>query len=384
MACRQARVSVLTMSIIVLMASLTVAEGLSMKQLGSCRAVCTDTDKNDCITLNQDKVDFKTAKDECRAFSGKLLELHSNTDKSLFHTVRRGLLGNYWIGLHLPAGACSNLSAPLRGYKWASGEKGGSFTPSWENSVELCSPHCASLSSGQKWTEQLCSDIIDGFLCRTKLEDACQGHEVSQPTVFLNVKGCSRGPCEHDCKDVPGGYECYCFHHYIPDSKNPRSCTLHCGRQRCPAVDDMGYDMCPEGYMKVDSEEGAVCEDIDECTMSWEANCECKNTFGSFECSCTEGFVLEDEVRCVKAKDSEELVVTTPAVVAFVRPPTKNNTLKASSAPAGRLLWVWILLVVAVIASVFTIRFYLVKRRRQREDSTQQSPVNVPVDNTRC
>ncbi|XP_030574807.1 complement component C1q receptor-like [Archocentrus centrarchus] len=384
MAGSQMRAPVLITSFIILMVSLTGAKGSSMKQSSHCRAVCTDGGKNDCITLNQDKVDLKTAKDNCQAFKGELLEFQSKTDKSLFDILSRGLFGNYWIGLHLPAGACSNLSAPLRGYKWVSGEKGSSFIPSWDKSAELCSPHCVSLTGDQKWTEQLCSDIIDGFLCKTKLEDACRGQEVSHPTVFQSSKDCSSGPCEHDCKKVQGGYTCSCFHQYIPDSKNPKMCKLHCAQQRCPAINDMGYYLCPDGFLKVESEEGNFCEDVDECDMRPDINCNCKNTYGSFECSCREGFVLKDQVKCIKFKDSEDLVSTTLAVVAFVKPPTQNNTLKASSAPAARFLWLWIVAAVAVIASVFTIWFYVVKRRRQRESSNQQSSVNVPVGNIEC
>uniref|UniRef100_A0A3P9BGQ2 C-type lectin domain-containing protein n=1 Tax=Maylandia zebra TaxID=106582 RepID=A0A3P9BGQ2_9CICH len=172
MACLQTRVPVLRMSMTILMVSLTVGKGLDIKQPDHCRAVCSNYGKPDCITLNQGEVDFKTAEEACHDRKGELLQLCSKSDKKLFDILSQELFGNYWIGLHLPAGACSNLSAPLRGYKWISGRPGITFLPSWNNHIQLCSPHCVSLSSDEKWTERPCLDKADGFLCKVELQDS--------------------------------------------------------------------------------------------------------------------------------------------------------------------------------------------------------------------
>lgn len=330
MACLQTRVPVLRMSMTILMVSLTVGKGLDIKQPDHCRAVCSNYGKPDCITLNQGEVDFKTAEEACHDRKGELLQLCSKSDKRLFDILSQELFGNYWIGLHLPAGACSNLSAPLRGYKWISGRPGITFLPSWNNHIQLCSPHCVSLSSDEKWTERPCLDKADGFLCKVELQDACRGQEVSHPTLFQSYKGCSSGPCEQNCEDFKGGYTCSCFKQYIPDNKDPRQCKPHCAQKRCPSIQEAGYDICPEGFLKVD---GNFCEDPNEGP------------------------------------------VTTPPVVAFVKPPISNNTLKASSVPGVRFLWVLIVVIVVVIASIFVIRFYVVKRNRQRENSNRNNVV---------
>ncbi|KAF0044603.1 hypothetical protein F2P81_003761 [Scophthalmus maximus] len=345
-----------------------------MKQAETCRPICTE---GDCITVNQDRVDFKTAEAACRGRSAELLTLHPEADESILHTLSQELAGHFWIGLRLPAGACSNLSSPLRGYEWISGGTHRSFVAfpgTWRDSVQVCSPHCVSLSDDQKWTERRCSDRADGYLCRTKHKDACRAQELSDPTVFQSPKGCSTGPCEHECTNVKGGYKCSCFRGYIPDSKDPRQCKLHCGKQKCPCNRQTGSACyCPEGFIRDED----FCLDINECERG-DCDQECKNLFGTFQCSCRQGFVLKDNSKCIKAEAGESFPITT---VGPVKP--DDNTPKTSSAPTGGLLWIWILTAVAVVVFICVVRFYVVKRQKRREQNSSQ-PSPAPVDNIDC
>ncbi len=386
MACLQLTVSVpvkvmtmtILMSVIVL---LSIKTGFSMKQTDNCRPFCTESD---CITVHQDRVDFKTAEESCRDRNGELVTFQSETDENILHILSQEFNGNFWIGLRLPFGACSNLSAPLRGYEWTSGSIHRSFIPSfgtWNDDVKVCSPHCVSLSNNQKWAERLCSVKTDGFLCKTKHKDACQAQELSDPTVFQSSQGCSAGPCEHTCTVVKGGYKCSCFRGYIPDSKEPWRCKMHCAQQRCPAICERNTDsscFCPDGFLKDDG----FCEDIDECSTG-ECDQECNNTFGSFVCSCRKGFVLKNQVKCIKAVDSERFVITTPVAVGFGKPAADDNTLKESSAPAHGFLWIWIFGAVAVVVFIVVIRFYVIKRQKRREQNSNQQST-APVDNIEC
>ncbi|XP_040916766.1 fibrillin-3-like [Toxotes jaculatrix] len=347
MACLKLTTLVILMSVIFLLSCKT---GFGMKQPSTCRPVCTGSD---CITVNQERVDFKTAEEACRDNNGELMTLQPETDENILDNLSQELFGNFWIGLHLAAGTCSNLSAPLRGYEWTSGSTPSSFVPSfgiWKDSIKVCSPSCVSLSKDQMWTERPCLDKIDGYLCRTKHKDACQAQELSEPRVFKSSKGCSAGPCEHICKDVEGGYECSCFTGYSPDSKDPRQCKVYCGEQKCPIVCDT-HDSCscPSGFVRNEK----FCVDIDECEMR-ECAQGCENTFGSFVCSCKEGFVLKGQVHCVKAEHREGFVITTPITTAFLQSDTNLNTVRASSTPAGGLLWIrtFIALAVAIFISV--------------------------------
>ncbi|XP_031722621.1 thrombomodulin-like [Anarrhichthys ocellatus] len=355
-----------------------IKTGFCLKRTVACRPFCTGSD---CITVNLDRVDFQTAEEACRDKNGELMTCRSETDESTLGILSQELYGHFWIGLHLPAVSCSNLSAPLRGYEWTSDSVHRSFSPHfspWKDSVKVCSPRCVSLSNDQKWTERLCSDKTDGFLCRTKHKDACQARELSDPNVIRSSKGCSSAPCQHTCTDVIGGYICSCSRGFIQDSKQPGKCKIHCAQQKCPAIYEGILPYCAAGFVFSET----FCEDIDEC-VNYGCDQECKNTFGSFVCSCREGFVLKDQVKCIKAEGSERFVVTTPIVLGFVKPATNNHTLKGSSAPAGGFLWMWIFGVVAVVLFIFVVRFYVVKRQKRREQNSNQQPT-VPVDNNEC
>ncbi|XP_068194589.1 complement component C1q receptor-like [Antennarius striatus] len=349
---------------------LSVKMCFCMLQTGICRPICTGSD---CITLNKDRVDFNAAEGACHHRNGELVTFQPEMETNILDILSQELNGDFWIGLRLPAGACSNLSAPLRGYEWTSSHVQTGFTPSsstWKDSVKVCSPRCVSLSLDGKWVERLCSDKTEGYLCRTTHKHACQAQELSESHVFQSSEGCKPGPCQHDCTDVKGGYKCSCFKGYIPDSRDPRQCKLHCSQKRCPVIcDNPNQCFCPDGFLNSDT----ICEDIDECSMD-SCDQDCKNTFGSFVCSCAEGFVLKNEVRCIKSA---------PSAKGTVQPAANNNTLKASSATAGSFLWIWICVVVAVIVFIFVLRLYVVKRQKQREQNSNQQPA-VPADNIEC
>lgn len=343
---------------------LSLKSGFCLKSTGTCMPFCSETD---CVTLNHDRVDFKTAEEACRGRNGELAVFQSEAEKNILDILGRELRGNVWIGLRLPAGACSNLSAPMRGYKWTSSGVHSSFMPpstTWRDTKVVCSPHCVSLSSDQKWTERPCEEKTDGYLCRGKHRDACQAQELSDSNFFKSSQGCSTGPCEHVCNDVKGGFRCSCFEGYRPDSKDPRQCQMHCAQEKCSAICDRHTGdpcYCPIGYLAA----GNICEDIDECSMG-ECHQDCRNTFGGFVCSCQEGFVLKDQVHCIKAS---------PAVVGVTKPAANNSTIP--SAATSGFLWIWIVTAAAVLVLIFVIRFYVVRRQSRREQSPAQQLRNI-------
>ncbi|XP_074548688.1 thrombomodulin-like [Halichoeres trimaculatus] len=357
---------------------LSVKTGSSHRQRNICRPFCSGSD---CVTLNQERVDFKAAEEACHDRKGELVTFQSEIDENILLYLNQEFNGNFWIGLYLPPGTCSNLSAPLRGYTWTSGSTQSSSIPSlcnWNEGLIVCSSRCVSLSHDLKLIERLCTDKTDGYLCKTKHKDACQVQKSTDSSFFQSSKGCSAGPCEHLCTDVTGGYKCSCFQGYTPDSVDQRRCKIHCSEEKCPAVCLTNSDSecsCPVGYIATEK----VCEDMDECSMDG-CDQECKNTFGSFVCSCREGFVLKDQVKCVKEAHNKKFMVATPITINFVKPVSKNNTSK-SSATAGGFLWIWIFLALAVVAFIIVIRFYAVKRGRD-QNLNQQSA--APVENIEC
>lgn len=350
-----------------------------VERADSCRPHCTGSY---CVTVHRVKVDFKSADEICRRSRGELLWLQPHDD--ILHTLDYGGRGDFWIGLTLQDGTCTNLSAPLRGYEWTSTGRNSDFAAVnfWKDGAQVCSPHCVSTSSDLKWTERPCSQEIDGFLCMADHERACQVQELAD--YFRSAAGCSDAPCEHECTPVRDGYRCSCYKGYAPDSQDPRRCQIHCALEKCPPVCDAGSDSgcsCAEGY--IFSED--MCEDYDECDMSNQCEQRCRNTYGSFRCSCDKGFVLKDRVKCVPSQeDGVYLDSTTPIVPASVKPASKNSTLKGSSLSTGGFIWLWICLAVLVIGFVCVVRWYALKRqKRMQQNSTQQSTVSQDI-NAQC
>lgn len=344
--------------------------GFCVEQISTCRPFC---DSSDCVTLNQDRLDFKAAEKACYDRSGELATFQAEAVVRVLGVLSRELSGDVWIGLRLPAGTCSNVSTPLRGYKWTTPGLQRSFVPSlstWADNVKVCSPHCVSLSRDLRWTERPCSEKINGYLCRTAHKDACQVQELLDSIVFKSAKGCLTGPCEHNCIEVKGGYKCSCFTGYIPDGKDLRRCKLHCAQENCRAVCDFntGECHCPEGFIKSDN----LCHDINECLMEG-CEHECRNTYGSFTCSCREGFVPKDTVKCVSAPH---------AASGVVKPTTtsnNNNMAMGSSASSGSFLWLWIFITLVVVASIFVIAFFVVRKQKCRSQTCRQHS-SVPAD----
>lgn len=349
--------------------------GLGRERIGAC--LC---DGNDCRTVIRGALNFKTAERVCRDRNGELMTVRSKESENIIEDLLEGTAGNFWIGLRLPDGRCSDLSSPLRGYEWTAGSS--AHIPSfinWKNGVQVCSPQCVSLSNNQQWAERPCWDKVDGFMCEKFQQFTCQtpqmeARALSDPSVFKSTEDwtCSDAPCEHKCTEVEGGYKCSCFPGYIPSSQDLHMCILHCSQKKCPIRCDRNtHDcFCPEGYVRSDN----FCEDINECEMQEQCEHFCNNTLGSFVCSCRDRFILENEVNCVRI----DLPPTTPAFT-----PDVNNTRKVSSATTSSIMWVLAVIAVVVILLIFVARYCLTKLHEQIAPSSHHQYIG-DVENIEC
>ena len=93
---------------------------------------------------------------------------------------------------------------------------------------------------------------------------------------FKDINECSSSPCQYSCNNLPGSFECVCEAGYILDIDGS-SCNGNIGKQY-----DTSNIQLPCSYI-----------DIDECgVVNGGCNQGCINTQGSFECTCTDGFLL--------------------------------------------------------------------------------------------
>ncbi|XP_073789900.1 thrombomodulin [Danio rerio] len=184
----------------------------------------------------------------------------------------------------------------------------------------------------------------DGKSCK----ENCKPGYINENGGCVDVDECATGPCEHDCANTEGSYQCVCFDGYKPAAKDMHKCKMHCPDMRCKAECDPNNDYqcdCPDGFLF--DEDDRYCVDVDECISTNDCDQNCTNTPGSFECFCHEGYVLLDNGVC---EDLEGSGSSTPfdLFIPTSRPPTDRPL----SISAGSLLGVMVCVVVCVLLLV--------------------------------
>jgi hypothetical protein len=67
----------------------------------------------------------------------------------------------------------------------------------------------------------------------------------------------------------------------------------------------IGYEcQCNPGF-QVHAKDSRLCADIDECERDHPCSQHCRNTMGSYVCSCGEGYILKPDEHSCKANSSK-------------------------------------------------------------------------------
>ncbi|XP_062273055.1 hemicentin-1 [Scomber scombrus] len=172
---------------------------------------------------------------------------------------------------------------------------------------------------------QICQNTIGGYGCVCPRGYRSQG--VGLPC--LDIDECLQlpNPCAFQCRNVPGSFRCLCPPGTVLLADG-RSCaglergqtftngTRVRARLRPQLVSSLGRPIlsrshgvsritrqsCPVGYTNRDG----TCVDVDECLLRKPCQHECRNTIGSFQCSCPPGYKLLPNGR--SCKDIDECV----------------------------------------------------------------------------
>ncbi|XP_073673167.1 thrombomodulin-like [Garra rufa] len=205
--------------------------------------------------------------------------------------------------------------------------------------------------------EHKCTPVGNAFACTCrpgfqlgadgKSCEECKTGFHFEGGVCVDIDECESAPCEHDCINTEGSYHCLCYEGFIQSTEVMHKCNMHCAGERCPADCDPNNNEqcdCPDGFILEDQ----FCDDIDEC----DSNCcdhTCENTYGGFQCYCDEGFMLMNEIKCIK-EDFEGSGSSTPFDI-FV-PTSRSPTDKPISVSAGSLLGIMVCIVVCILLLV--------------------------------
>ncbi|GAA6086650.1 thrombomodulin [Tachysurus ichikawai] len=294
-----------------------------------------------CITVHKDLVDFNSAQMSCKVKGGHLMTIRTMRANHVVSDVLTGHTGDFWIGLRYMNDFCSKSTHDLKGYTWITGDEATNFT-NWKKHEGVCSKRCVSLSKDDpKWTERLCHQVCDGYLCVYKNAEKCRQLASDSPVLYETPFGFARedllevpngsnatqqhlgtkficfeghwvkapwncevykGGCEHDCKKWNDSFICTCLPGYNLQSNAVR-CMAHgdpCVRancsQECVVKGDRSVCQCRSGYELL--EDGKTCKNIDNCknkNLCPDKNSYCVNTAGGFECRCKNGFSMEKD-----------------------------------------------------------------------------------------
>ncbi|XP_057678064.1 thrombomodulin-like [Corythoichthys intestinalis] len=190
----------------------------------------------------------------------------------------------------------------------------------------------------------------------------------------VDVRICAK--CEHmKCVKSNGVYACECGEGFKVSPQDPTKCVMYCDQQDClancisnPDLEerDMHQCFCPDGYINDIRNKTAYCTDINECEIQAQCEHNCENLFGSFVCSCNEGYELFDEYMCVHP-DEPDWTPSEPA-----KPDLRPATLP-SYVKAGSILGIIVFVLLCLVLLYFLIR-NLAKRCGSLELASLKGP----------
>ncbi|NWV19012.1 TRBM protein, partial [Origma solitaria] len=368
--------------------------------------------EHECFAVFWGSRSFSAASEGCERGGGHLMTVRSTVAEEAISLLLQNRDGRLWLGLSLsPSLLCTEPSRLLRGFRWGTGDRSTDYT-NWASSGKRCGERCVTVSRELLWEERRCEDAADGFLCQYSYGGSCprlaapQGVPVTYATPFgargteflalpprsaafvpdlglelrcdedgsgagprwgrdapgaepgpceqecVNTQGgfecrchggyrmvdghcqllspCYAAPCEQRCEELAHGYRCACYPGYAVHPQDATRCRLHCNASECPAVCDVaGACECPEGFV-LDGDE--LCVDLDECYSGHCPSDNCTNTPGGYQCHCPAGFEFRNnDCEPIPDGDGEEVfsgdVEPLPRTPAPSRAPPKEERL---------------------------------------------------------
>ncbi|KAK3088019.1 hypothetical protein FSP39_013547 [Pinctada imbricata] len=150
-----------------------------------------------------------------------------------------------------------------------------------------------------------CTDLTPGEeanLGRGHNCSSCPAGYIEKGNKCEDIDECKLNTCDHKCSDTEGSFICSCHPGYklAGDKTSCEACDIPYYGENCTSICQCGH-----GSDTCDPVHGCLCntgwtgddcdEDEDECSLIpsvCQADQICSNLAGSFQCSCTDGFIM--------------------------------------------------------------------------------------------
>uniref|UniRef100_A0A3B4YAZ2 EGF-like domain-containing protein n=1 Tax=Seriola lalandi dorsalis TaxID=1841481 RepID=A0A3B4YAZ2_SERLL len=301
-----------------------------------------------CLVLFREPMDFPGAQKCCKNEGGELSSVDLGQPQETLRSLLGELSGSFWVepmkGTGVKTGEAAsgprNCSSKLDGFlcRFSFEEPCGSLLAGGDVQVGAEDPDSMHVCFGGKWfhapwncevmgggCEHNCLDVDEckeqdpckgvGMGCENKqggFECKCKDGFVEEDKVCVDVSICDK--CEHmKCNKHDGIYRCECHEGFRVSPKNATLCEQYCTERDCLADCVVTRDggkvreqcRCPDGYITDVKNNTTFCTDINECEHYHMCDHTCENLFGSYRCSCDEGYELVEGHTCVQTETDE-------------------------------------------------------------------------------
>ncbi|XP_074593914.1 EGF-containing fibulin-like extracellular matrix protein 1 [Brevipalpus obovatus] len=171
--------------------------------------------------------------------------------------------------------------------------------------------------------EMKCINYPGSYRCKSICTSGMRYNSSIDKCVDIDecVEGTSNCQVNQICQNLSPGYSCVCPMGYMMNALGQCEDIDECQRNKssaCPphsyCVNFPGYHecFCEKGF-KRQSSSNNTCVDIDECAeQPWLCPNLCKNTYGSYTCTCGPGYELSaDGLRCLDIDECSIINVNT-------------------------------------------------------------------------
>ncbi|KAG2467402.1 complement component C1q receptor-like [Polypterus senegalus] len=150
-----------------------------------------------CYTWHGERASFEKALKNCVNDGGSLVTIKTQEEASdVARLLKRISIPNpakdveFWIGLRLGSGQCTDSHTPLRGFAWLDDSKTALYS-NWHRepyhtctsqrcvTVQYASNHIDSANFG--WLDRTCSRDTDGYLCQFNFRGMCDELRLAGP-----------------------------------------------------------------------------------------------------------------------------------------------------------------------------------------------------------